>query len=309
MAATIAPPTVTDEPSERAAERVAAKADKLIAASERASYDPFTYVDWSRPLDDSMYYLPPEFLPLYGTAAWDAMTEQERIVYSRHEVAALCAAGIWFENILMQMLLRELYDMPATDRSFRYLLTENADECRHSAMFGELIDRAGTPAYQVPRPLRWLGKLLVATARGPVAYVSILAAEELLDISNRATMKDERVHPISREVAKLHVLEEARHMSYARTYIAEVFPTLGRFRRIVTSIMAPFVVAGITDAMANPAVYKELDIPGGPRTARRNPVFVERKQDDLERLTGFFEEVGVINRVTRPLWRAFRLMR
>ena len=94
-----------------------------MAASERASYDPFTFVDWSVDLDDSAYYLPPEFLPLYGTAAWDAMSETERIAYSRHEVASLCSAGIWFENILMQMLLDELYAMPADSGTHRYLLT------------------------------------------------------------------------------------------------------------------------------------------------------------------------------------------
>ena len=328
MAATLTPPTVTDivdptEPEvetevatelelsaiERAMRIVDAKADKLVTASERASYDPFTDVDWSPAFDDAMFYLPPEFLPLYGTAAWDAMSEAERIAYSRHEVAALCSAGIWFENILMQILLKELYNKPATDGSFRYLLVETADECRHSSMFGEMISRAGTPAYQVPRYLRYLGRFLVATARGPISYVSILAAEELLDISNRATMKDDRVHPVSRQVAKLHVFEEARHMSYARTYIAEVFPTLGRFRRLAAAVMAPFVVAGITDAMCNPAVYAELGIEGGVKTARKNPAYVERRKDDLERLTGLLSEVGVITRWTRPVWRAFGLVR
>ncbi len=75
----------------------------------------------------------------------DATTE--RIAYSRHETAALCGAGIWFENVLMQAVLRHLAELPVTDPSHRYLLVEVADECRHSTMFGEFIRRAGTPAY------------------------------------------------------------------------------------------------------------------------------------------------------------------
>ena len=57
-------------------------------------------------------------------------------------------------------------------------------------------------------------------AGGPSSYLLILAVEELLDATNRATMKDDRVHPVSRQIAKLHVLEEARHVSFAKTYLA-----------------------------------------------------------------------------------------
>ena len=137
--------------------RTAARSHQLVAASERTTLDPFREIDWTAPIDDSAFHLPPELLPLYGTAAWDAMTEPERIAYSRHETAALCGAGIWFENVLMQVVLRHLAELPVTDPSHRYLLVEVADECRHSMMFGEYIRRAGTPAYR-PRsrelPLR-----------------------------------------------------------------------------------------------------------------------------------------------------------
>jgi hypothetical protein len=285
------------------------KIQRLVAASERQSYDPFVDIDWSVPFDDEHhYYLPPEVLPLYGTAAWDAMSEQEQIAYSRHETASLCSAGIWFENILMHLVLRHLYTLPADDPSHRYLLIETADECRHSAMFGEFIRRAGTPAYQVHPLLLWGGRFLKATTRGPEGYLAILAAEELLDASNRATMKDERVHPTSRRIAKIHVLEEARHVSYAKAYVAETWPTLSRARRAVAAVRAPFVVRGIADALVNPAVYAELGIAGGTRMARRNPLHRRRVVADLAKLTGFFTEIGALNRFSRPLWRALRLV-
>ena len=286
----------------------AAKAEKLVAASQRATYDPFTTVDWSIPVDDRAYHLPPEFLPLYGTAAWDAMSEEQRIGYSRHECASLCGAGIWFENILMQLVLKHLYDLRASDPSHRYLLIETADECRHSAMFGEYIRRAGTPAYRPPRMLRLAGKLLPIITGKAEAYMAILAAEELLDVSNRATMKDERVHPVSKAIAKLHVLEEARHVSFARTYITEVWPTLSPFARLRASIEAPIVVSGIAMALVNPHVYRTLGIEGGAAQANRNPWHRERVARDLRKLTDLLSDIGVINRATRPVWRAMGLL-
>ncbi|MCU0267987.1 MAG: diiron oxygenase [Acidimicrobiales bacterium] len=292
MTATLTPPTV------------ARKAARLVAASERLSFDPFTDVDWSLPLDDSMYYLPPEYLPLYGTPVWEAMDDTQRKAYSRHECASLCSAGIWFENILMQLILKHLYDLPADDGSHRYLLVEAADECRHSAMFGEFIRRAGTPAYSVQALLGFGGRFLTATTpRGPEGYLAILAAEELLDASNRATMNDERVHPVSRQMARLHVLEEARHVSYARSYVTETWPRTSGGRRLVAMIRAPFVVRSIVDALCNPAVYDELRIPDGRRTAARNPIHRERLARDLGRLTGFLRDTGVVATWTLPLWR------
>jgi hypothetical protein len=236
------------------------------------------------------------------------MTETERFAYSRHECAALCGAGIWFENILMQLVLRHLYDLPADDPSHRYLLVETADECRHSTMFGEYIRRAGTPAYRPGLRLRLLGKVFLRIANKATGYAGILAAEELLDASNRATMKDPAVHPVSREMARIHVAEEARHVSFAKTWLSERWPTLSRFDRAVAMILTPLVAFGIVDSIIDPKVSKAVGIRRGTSLARRNPHQRARVKTDLRKLTDFLSEVGVINRATRPLWRRLGLL-
>ncbi len=83
---------------------------------------------------------------------WDRMSEEQRLDLSRHEAAALASLGIWFEIILMQLLVRHIYDKPVTSNHVRYALTEIADECRHSMMFGRMIDWGG--ALDVPGAAR-----------------------------------------------------------------------------------------------------------------------------------------------------------
>lgn len=282
--------------------RTAAKAAQLVAASSRVTLDPFTEIDWSIEIaDDRSYHLPPEKLPLYGTAAWDAMNPEQRHLYSRHEAAALCAAGIWFENELMQIVLRHLAELPVTDPSHRYLLVEVADECRHSMMFGEFIRRAGTPAY-APTNDSALGEVDTLPGGRAMGYLLILAVEELLDVCNRATMRDERVHAVSRQIAKLHVLEEARHVSFAKTYLAEVWPTLSDADRSAASDLAPFAVSFVADLMVNDSVYEALDISNGGDAARANPHHAARIVADLSKLTDFLTELGVIDHDRRPDW-------
>jgi hypothetical protein len=281
----------------------ALKARQLVAASQRTTLDPFTEVDWNVPIDDRAFHLPPEKLPLYGTLTWAAMTDTERHAYSRHECAALCAAGIWFENMLMQTVLRHLSQLPVTDPAHRYLLVEVADECRHSMMFGEYIRRAGTPAYAPDCSLvDAFGPADTLPGGRAMAYLLILAVEELLDVCNRATMRDERVHPVSRQMAKLHVLEEARHVSFAKTYLTEIWPTVAAEDREAASAFAPHAVGFVADLVVHDDVYATLGIADGAEIAHANPQHRDRIVADLAKLTGFLDELGVIDGANRDVW-------
>jgi hypothetical protein len=288
----------TAEPLPHTADR----AVKLIAASERRTLDPFVDIDWDIAIDDSAFHLPPEWLPLYGTAAWDVMDEPARIAYSRHEQAAVFGAGIWFENMLMQIVLRHLAEIPVTSPLHRYLLIEVADECRHSAMFGEYIRRAGTPAYAPPSEADTVGTLMELPGGRALGYLLILAVEEILDVINRATMKDDRVHPLARQIAKLHVLEEARHVSFAKSYLSEVWPTLDDAERAHVVELAPEAVSRVVGLVIDGAVYDELRIDGGAETARSNPHYQARIVEGLTSLTEFLIQLGVINDEARPTW-------
>ncbi len=281
--------------------RTAARSKQLIAASERNSIDPFSEIDWEMPLGDDAYYLPKEWLPLFGTAQWDAMDETARSVYSRHECAAMFAAGIWFENQLMQIVLRHLTEIPVTSPAHRYLLLEVADECRHSSMFGEFIRRVGTPVY-APDAVDNLDALRQIRGGQALGYLLVLAIEELLDAANRATMRDESVHPLSRAIAKIHVLEEARHVSFAKTYLTEVWPTLDPQEREGVRSLAAVTVADVAGLTINPDVYEQLGIADGLLAARSNPLYRMQSIDGLTKLTTFLAQLGVIDQDNIGTW-------
>ena len=269
----------------------AARSRQLIAASERGTHDPFHEVDWDIALDDSAYYLPPEMLSLYGTSTWDAMSEVDRIAYSRHETAAMFGAGIWFENALMQIVLRHLVEIDVCDPMHRYLLTEVADECRHSMMFGEFIRRAGTPSYGPTRDF----EMVQGPSGRAMSYLAILAIEELLDFANRASMRDDRIHPMVRQISKLHVLEEARHVSFAKSYLSECWPSLDAAEQESVQMIAPALVAEIVELSLDPEVFVHLGIVDGYEIAKTNPAYQANVIDGLGKLTSFLTEVGIID--------------
>lgn len=191
-------------------------ATRLLDSSDQLSYDPVREVDWDSPVDPLHHGASPEWSTLYGTPYWDEMTEEQRAALTRQEAASVASTGIWFEMILQQMVIRDFYAKDPTDPAFQWALTEVADECRHSIMFARGAKKLGAPAYRPPRHVVEGGRVFKTLARGEAAYAAILVAEEVLDVMQRDWMRDERVAPFARTINNIHVVEEARHMRFAR---------------------------------------------------------------------------------------------
>ena len=283
---------------------------RLLRSSAKQSYDPDVDVDWDAPLTDGMWFMQPERLSLYGTPLWDNLAEEQRRDLSRHEVASIASVGLWFELILMQMIVREVYDEDPRSARAQYALTEIGDECRHSVMFGRLVERLGVPSYGPTPHVHRLGRGFKTLASGVSGYAAILVAEEILDRWQRELMKDQRVQPLIRMVSRIHVLEEARHMSFAREQIQAQVPGLARrslgWHRTVTAKVA-FMVAR---SLVNPQVYDAVGL--DPREARRqalaNPHYRRTLAWMGERVVGFLEEQGLIGPRQHATWRRSLLM-
>src|SRR5690348_11143889 len=110
-------------------------AERLLKGSVRKSYAPIVDIDWDAPIDPDKYFLPPKVVSLYGTPLWESMSRAEQIELSRQELVNTLSAGIWFENILNQALLRKAMHQDPTASTTHYELTELGDETRHMVMF------------------------------------------------------------------------------------------------------------------------------------------------------------------------------
>ena len=287
-----------------------ALAERLLRSSARQSYDPEVDIDWSAPVPADLWGMQPERMSLYGTPMWDGLSEEQRIELSRHEVASISSVGLWFELILMQMMVRDLYDEDPRSQRMHYALTEVADECRHSLMFGKAIARCGAPAYGPTPRLHRLGRLMKTVGVGVSAYASILVAEEILDRWQREVIGDERVQPLVRMVSRIHVLEEARHMTFARDQIERMLPSLSRGTLAWHQAMLGQTSFMVARGLVNPAIYSAVGL--DPVAARRAALSNSRYQETMawmgERVTGYLDGLGLIPRHQRRLWRRSLLM-
>ncbi|GGR33366.1 AurF N-oxygenase family protein [Streptomyces roseolus] len=285
-------------------------AERLLEASRKHSYDPDTELDWDAPFEPGKWYWPPELVSLYGTPLWSRMSEEQRIDLSRHEAASLASLGVWFEVILMQLLVRHIYDKPLTSRHVGYALTEIADECRHSMMFARLIRKSGTGEYPVPRVYHNLARVLKTVSTTPGSFAATLLGEEILDWMQRLTFPDERIQPLVRGVTRIHVVEEARHVRYAREELRRQMVTAPRWEREFTRLSCGEAARVFSTCFVNPAVYDAVGLDRRQAVAevRASGHRREVMQAGAKRLTDFLDDIGVLRGPGRRLWRSSGLL-
>jgi hypothetical protein len=302
--------TQLTEPAKRAGNQARLQdrqrtAMRLLVASAHSSFDPAADLDWEAPLEPAMPYLPLHRVSLYGTELWEGLSQEQRIELSKHEVASIMQTGLWFEIILMQMLLRYAYDQDLRDPHGQYALTEVGDETRHSVMFARAAAKLGVPRYRPPAPVHNLGRLYKAIAGGPAMFAPVLVAEEVTDRLQRELMADEEIQPLVRGISKIHVVEESRHVRYAREEMLRLMPRLSRAQLARQRAVVAIVSYLIVDSLVDRKVYEAVGIAAevGRKAALANPHHQQSRRWMAEKIMPFLYESGIVGGPSERLYR------
>ncbi|GAA4528842.1 AurF N-oxygenase family protein [Amycolatopsis samaneae] len=285
-------------------------ARRLLDSSETLSYDPAKEVDWETPLDTADHGASPEWSTLYRTSYWDEMTPEQQRELTRQEAASVASTGIWFEMILQQMVLRDFYAKDPTDPAFQWALTEIADECRHSIMFARGAAKLRAPAYRPTRVVVELGRAFKTIAFGEAAYAAILVAEEVLDVMQRDWMRDQRVAPFVRTINNIHVVEESRHMKFAREETKARLAGAGRLRRQINGLVVAIASYFIVTSMVNKKVYANagLDSKRALREAKANEHHKSLMRSSCAGLMEFLNSAGLLTRASTWFYKRANLI-
>jgi hypothetical protein len=299
------PDTPTGRPVDR--EQNAAR---LLRASAKHSYDPLTEIDWTTPVDPDQYALPAHRVSLYGTPLWDTLSPRERAQLSIYQLASTASAGIWFELLLMEGLVRHVFDADVTTQHAQFALTEIADECRHSIMFARYITATGYPFVPPSRGAKLLGRLQTTFNDTTMMFAAAIFAEEFTDAMQREMIRDDTLQPLGRLVARIHVIEESRHIGYAKPELERRWARMSAPHRALFRRSLIMVARQEAAEIIRPQVYALAGL--DPRTAHRlamaNPYWRETRTQWARKAVDFFTELGIINDAVRPAWKRASLL-
>lgn len=318
MAAIVRTTEITDEADEviSGADAFEALVRRLNDQSVRKHFDAYEDVPWDEhPIDpDDMRWALGEQDSLGATAWYRALPATAQSALGLHLVASKMQVGYFFEGVLKRGLLEHAQQLAAGSPELRYVYHEVIEEAHHSQMFQEFCGRAGHGTVaKVPLDARIGSRFVVRLARTfpELFFVFVLGGEDPIDHMQRETLRSERdreLHPLLERIMRIHVTEEARHLSFARHWLKTRVPALGPARKLVLSIGAPLILGEMGRMMLQPSrdVVQRFDIP----KAVLDEAFLENdryKADvvtSLRKVRKLCVDLGLVNPVAKRLWKA-----
>lgn len=199
-----------------------------LSANSAPYRDPLVALDW-RALSLEQYWLPQEAMSLSGLAEFESLSDAARMRLSQYEFLGFAQAGIALERAFLEMTARRL-NKAEPQSEYAYLLHEMREEAGHSLMFLKLAAQSGLdlPDWRkaLPRFARPLSRLLLNDA---VYWFLVVVAEDIPDKLNRFIRRQAgTISPLVRQMITLHMVDEARHLAYARRRLELAMTGRGR---------------------------------------------------------------------------------
>lgn len=193
-------------------------------------------VDWSVPLDDAHLYMPEEYSIFYASPAlWQRLDTPARSFVTRWELTQLMRNSGKGEHLLNQAILSILHHTSQYDPGWRYMLHEVAEECQHMAMFNSWVRLNADIQTKGLGDDSWglVASVLtpIIATNFPVLFWTLTMLFEVTgDDLAHAQAKDAagNLHPIVRQMGQAHLIEEARHISFAKDWVRHGFPKMSR---------------------------------------------------------------------------------
>lgn len=287
----------------------------LSEASVHQHFDAFLDIAWDSPEfevdpNDPRWVLP-KIDTLGGTEWYQSLPLERQLEIGRYRYANIMKVGLQFEQVLIGGVMAHLIGMENNRAEFRYSTHEVTEECHHTQMFQEAVNRIGVDVQGGPT---WFVKVApwLCLAGGPltnVFFIGILAGEEPIDYLQKMMLRSGHdLHPIVERVMQIHVAEEARHISFAHTYLVERSKDYGRLQRFGLSLAYPVIMRVLCDVIMKPTRQMQKDL-GIPKSVMREaywkaPTSEKLLRDTFGDVRMLADELGLMNVVSRRVWRA-----
>jgi len=296
-------------------------ADRLRTLSEASvhqHFDAFLDIDWDHPdfaIDptDERWILPEA--DVLGRHPWyQALPKEEQIRVGLYRQANVTKVGLQFEQILIAGLMNYAFRLPNGSPEFRYTTHEATEECHHTQMFQEFVNRSGQAVPGGSRFFRTVGPLLPMAARiVPFGFFyGVLAGEEPIDHVQKSILRaGDEMHPLLQRIMQIHVAEEARHIGFAHQYLQHKAPRLKRHERAVLSVAVPVIMRWLCDEILVPSRRARKDM-GIPRRVVKDlywdlPASRKVLRDLFGDVRMLAEETQMMNPVSRRVWKLMKI--
>jgi P-aminobenzoate N-oxygenase AurF len=277
-------------------------------------FDAFADIPWEDPAfaidhDDPRLALGSND-PLGATEWYRAQPAGVQSRIGLHMIATFARIGYSFESVLKRGLLEFATTLPVGAPEFRYAYHEVIEEAQHSLFFHEFVQRSRLDV-RPPRVLGLAQHQVVRMGRSfpELFFMFVLSGEDPIDWAQRRILQSGReLHPLVERISRIHIIEEARHMSFARHYLRRAVPQLRGWKRLAMRVRTPLVFKIASQFMMRPSehIVRTYGIPRPVLREAYGPGSLGARYtiDALGKPRELCWELGVLNSRSAWLWKA-----
>jgi hypothetical protein len=292
--------------------------DRLNQQSVHRHFEAYADVDWDNPAlaldpEDPRWELSDDD-PLGQTSWYRQLPAPIRARIGCDLVASKMKIGLIFESILKRGLLEFAATLPNGAPEFRYAYHEVIEEAQHSLMFQEFVNRSGLDPAGLSRIHRFGSRRVVRLGRRfpQLFFLFVLGGEDPIDYVQRRELRAGReLHPLLERIMRIHVTEEARHLSFARHYLKRTVPALSPVRRIRLALAAPLILGSMAQMMLKPSpqIVAKYGIPKQvvSQAYTRNLQHRAQTAASLAKIRAVCSQLGLTRAPYGVLWRVLGL--
>ncbi|MFC9894711.1 diiron oxygenase [Nocardia sp. NPDC127579] len=286
----------------------------LSDGSVNKHFDPYLDIDWDSPefavdTADTRWIMPEED-PLGRHPWYKAQTVERQIAMGMWRQAGIAKVGLDFEQLLIRGLMQYSTAIPNGDPEFRYVAHEAAEECNHTMMFQEMINRIGEDVVGMGSIDRKLTMIIwPAVKYFPAAFFTmVLGGEEPIDHLQKSLLRaGADLHPMVQRVMQIHVAEEARHISFAHEYLRREVPGLATMPKLALSVAFPIAMRVMLSMIMTPPkeFAEKFEIPAEVMREAywQAPHSRTLKRDIFADVRALATDIGLMNPVAKSTWR------
>ena len=274
--------------------------NRIIGMSIDTYYNPYKTFQWPDELPAEQWWMSPDLMTVHGTDVERQLTEKQLMALSRWESIHFYSLNVHGIRELLLEVIKRIHT-PGFELESEFFHHFVGEENEHMWFFATFCLKYGGKIYK-DKKAKWSVDFIEPDIESLLVFSRILIFEEIVDYFNLRIGRDERLHPIIRQVNSIHHQDESRHIAFGREIVKQLFSGVREkhpAERLleIDNYLSRYLTSSI-QSLYNPSAYQDAGIPEPykVRTALlEDPARKEANAKILKRTVDFFTSQQIIS--------------
>src|SRR5215475_9421100 len=234
---------------------------RLYSKGKKSQWDADERLDWSQELDpDNPMGLDDRQIAIFGTPLWNRLSDAERANVRRNLQANSLSQFLHGEQGALVATAKIVQTVPGIQAKY-YAATQVMDEARHVEAYSRLIHEKVKMAWPISSTLATLLEQTITDRRWDMTYLGMQILIEGLALAAFQRLRDHAKNPLVAAVNAYVMQDEARHVSFGRLALRELYPQLSDAERDEREQFVVEACYHMRDRFNQKEVWENLGLP------------------------------------------------